>query len=64
LEIDGVEAEVPCDLGWWTYQRLPVDGVDTPAIVFEPDHVPPAGSRIAIRYLYGRGDEEFGGGGS
>jgi hypothetical protein len=62
IEDNGVEADIPCDLGWWTYQRLEQDGVEQPVIVFDRDHVPPAGSRIAIRYLYGSGREAFCGG--
>lgn len=64
VETDGVEAELTCDSGFWTYQRLLDGGEEVPAVVFDRDHLPAAGSRISIRYYYGTGNEDFCGGGS
>ena len=53
LEV-GVGLElVPCDAGVWSYQLVD----DRPAIVFEPDALPAAGSRITVSYDHGSGDE-------
>jgi hypothetical protein len=55
LEVDGVEADIACDSGEWTYERIVVGGVDTPAVVFDREQLPPPGSRLSVRYLYGDG---------
>ncbi|MDP2317043.1 MAG: hypothetical protein Q8P41_29390 [Pseudomonadota bacterium] len=55
LEVDGVETDLPCDSGEWNYQRITVFGIDTPGIVFDREHLPPPGSILSIRYLYGDG---------
>ena len=50
------EVEQPCDSGVWSFQRVPVEGVEQPAIVFAPGHMPHADSTIVIRYDFGTGD--------
>lgn len=55
---DGEVYDVPCDAGEWTYDRVipeDGDGEDQPAVVFDPAHLPPLGSRVTIRYLFGGG---------
>jgi hypothetical protein len=57
VQVDGVDTEIPCDSGAWTYTRVEVpneDG-DQPAVIFDTSHLPPLGSRLTIRYLYGDG---------
>ncbi|MES2638552.1 MAG: hypothetical protein V4850_03695 [Myxococcota bacterium] len=58
LEVDGVETDLPCEDGTWVYQRTTVYEIDTPAIVFAREHLPPPGSILSIRYLYGDGNLE------
>ncbi|MDP2309451.1 MAG: hypothetical protein Q8P18_25745 [Pseudomonadota bacterium] len=55
LEVDGVVTELACDSGEWSYQRILIYEADTPAIVFDREHLPPPGSSLFIRYLYGDG---------
>ncbi len=55
LEVDGVETEVPCNAGQWTYERITVDDAEAPTIRFDRAHLPAPGSRLYVRYLYGDG---------
>ncbi|MBN2799529.1 MAG: VWA domain-containing protein [Deltaproteobacteria bacterium] len=56
LEVTVNDALLPCEDGAWTYQLVPVEGVDTPAIVFAREQMPPISARITVRYDYGSGD--------
>lgn len=56
VESEGVETDVPCDSGDWTYDRVDVAGEDVPAVIFDLANIPPVGSRISIRYSFGSGE--------
>lgn len=56
LEVTVNDTVIPCDAGEWSYQLESVDGVETPAVVFDRGHMPEISSRITIRYDYGSGD--------
>jgi hypothetical protein len=57
---DGAEEEenIPCDAGDWTYDIIADDqGDDSPAVIFDRDHLPAVGAQITIRYNFGGGDK-------
>jgi hypothetical protein len=57
VEVDAVE--VPCDLGQWTFERVPDPeggSEDVPAIVFDRMQLPPAGATVLVSYFAGDGD--------
>jgi len=49
---------VPCDEGSWWYELVERDGVDTPAIRFDPARLPVAGAEILVEYVRGSGKVE------
>jgi hypothetical protein len=54
-----VEENLTCDSGAWTYDLIPNDdGIDSPAVIFNRDNLPPVGAQITIRYNFGLGDVE------
>ncbi len=55
VTVDGVE--VACEEGVWSYD-LEADeaGAEQPVVRFDPSHVPPPLSQVAIRYFEGTGD--------
>ena len=59
LELSMNDEVLPCDVGWWSYERRADEtGEERPAIVFDRDHIPPSGSHIVVRYYQGGGDPE------
>lgn len=53
-----VEDEVLSCSDAWTYMRVEQDGIERPAIVFDPDHIPLVSERIVAQYRYGSGTPE------
>lgn len=49
---------VPCSEGVWSYQVVDREGVPTPAIVFDVDHIPGPSTDILVEYNRGNGDPE------
>lgn len=58
LEVAVDEEILPCDGGQWSYDLVLEATEERPAILFEPEHVPPIDSRIQVRYDFGSGDPD------
>ncbi|MBW1879397.1 MAG: hypothetical protein JRJ84_13620 [Deltaproteobacteria bacterium] len=58
LEVLVEEDPVSCIDGAWTYSRVLQDGVERPAIIFDAEHLPPAGARIVAQYINGSGSPD------
>lgn len=57
LQVTVDDEEWPCEDGAWTYDLLEDDdGNEEPAVIFDREQLPAAGSQITIRYNYGDGD--------
>ena len=56
LEVYVDEVLLDCTDGTWRYEPVLVQGIETGAIFFEQDAMPPLGSRITARYNIGSGN--------
>lgn len=56
LELSIEDEIIPCDDGSWRYELVEEDGIERPAIVFDPLHIPAASDRINVQYTHGNGD--------